>query len=136
MLVSLSDGFTRSRPLPAILPLHDFEFFSPSPSGGALPVRRICTEGCPHDRFWLGLGFGLGLALALALTLALTLTLTCPGKVFECPHERILPCEPEGCPSAFNTPSWLAAGGSVNAAPWVLIAGATPGAASKCLLDA
>ena len=143
MLVSLSDGFTRSRPLPATLPLHDFEFFSPSPSGGALPVRRICTEGCPQDRFWLGLGFGLGLALALALaqTLALALTLTWPGKVFEFPHERILPCETEAGPSAFNTPSWFAAGGSVNAVPWVFIAGAAPGAAtkdaaSKCLLDA
>ena len=78
------------------------------------------------------------MALALALTLAvtLTLTLTWPAKVFELPHERILPCEPEGGPSAFNTPSWLAAGGSVNAAPGVLIAGSTPGAASKCLLDA
>ena len=71
-----------------------------------------------------GARVGLGLALALALTLALTLTLTWPGKVFECPHERILPCEPEGGPSAFNTPSWLAAGGSVK------------DAASKCLLDA
>ena len=141
MLASLSDGFTRSRPLPATLPLHDFEFFSPSPSGGALPVRRICTEGCPHDRFWLGLGFGLGLALPLALSLALALALTWPGKVFECPQEKILPCETEDGPSAFNTPSWLAAGGSVIAAPGVLIAGATPGAAtkdaaSKCLLDA
>ena len=126
VLASLSDGLTRSRPLPATLPLHDFEFFSPSPSGGALPVRRICTEGCPHDRFWRGVGFGLGLALALALTLAvtLTLTLTWPAKVFEFPHERILPCEPEGGPSAFNTHSWLAAGGSVK------------DAASKCLLDA
>ena len=100
------------------------------------PGRRV-----PRGEASLGSGSGLGLALALALTLALTLTLTWPGKVFECPHERILPCEPEGGPSAFNTPSWLAAGGSVNAAPWVLIAGATPGAAtkdaaSKCLLDA
>ena len=119
VLGSLSDGFTRSRPLPATLPLQDFEFFSPSPRGGALPVRRICTEGCPHDRFW-------------------------PGKVFECPQERILPCERDGGTSAFNTPSWLAAGGSLgggNAAPGVLTADATPGAGtksatSKCLLDA
>ena len=103
VLASLSDGFTRSRPLPATLPLHDFEFFSPSPSGGALPVRRICTEGCPHDRFWL---------------------VTWPGKVFDCPQERILPCETEGGPSVFITPSWLAAGGRVK------------DAASKCLLDA
>ena len=74
--------------------------------------------------FGYGIGFGLGLALALALTLVLALTLTWPAKVFEFPHERILPCEPEAGPSAFNTPSWLAAGGSVK------------DAASKCLLDA